>query len=148
MSGSPLLSGLGRLLVRGVRFLPAPLRWLLQWMLPLSLFVLIDQLAVVLTPLLHLPLPSSLSGMVLLVALLGSGLVKEAWLAQTADLLQRHLALFFVPFAVGLMAYGALLRSQGLALLLVIASSTVIGVVVVAWVASLPGAAIPDDHHS
>jgi holin-like protein len=148
MTVSTLFSALLRRIDSGVRSLPERLRGLLQLMLPLALFVLIDQLALVLTPLLHLPLPSSLIGMLILAALLCNGLVQERWLAQSADLLQRHLAFFFVPFAVGLMAYGSLLRSQGLALLLVIGLSTAAGVLVAGWMATLPWPSPPEGQQS
>lgn len=148
MTVSTLFSALLRRIDSGVRSLPERLRGLLQLMVPLALFVLIDQLALVLTPLLHLPLPSSLIGMLMLAALLCSGLVQERWLAQSADLLQRHLAFFFVPFAVGLMAYGSLLRSQGLALLLVIGLSTAAGVLVAGWMATLPWPSPPERQQS
>lgn len=96
----------------------------------------IDQLAQGLARHLPLPLPSNLVGMLLLSLLLATGLVPEAWFAGAATLFNRHLAFFFVPIAVGLLAYGALLRAHGLALLLVIAVSTAAGIAAAGWIAA------------
>lgn len=101
--------------------------------------IAIDQVAIVLTPHLPLPLPSNLVGMLLLTLLLLTGLVRESWLGQAAVLFQRHLAFFFVPIAVGLMAYGSLLRRHGLMLLLVILLSTAAGIAAAGWIGARPG---------
>jgi holin-like protein len=96
----------------------------------------IDQLAQGLARHWTLPLPSNLVGMLLLSLLLATGLVPEAWFAGAAGLFNRHLAFFFVPIAVGLLAYGSLLRAHGLALLLVIALSTTAGIAAAGWIAA------------
>jgi holin-like protein len=100
--------------------------------------IAIDRVATVLTPHLPLPLPSNLVGMLLLAVLLLTGLVRESWLGQAAVLFQRHLAFFFVPIAVGLMAYGSLLRQHGLLLLLVILVSTAAGIAAAGWIGARP----------
>ncbi len=100
--------------------------------------IAIDRVAIVLTPHLPLPLPSNLVGMLLLALLLLTGLVRESWLGQAAVLFQRHLAFFFVPIAVGLMAYGSLLRQHGLMLLLVILVSTAAGIAAAGWIGARP----------
>ncbi len=101
--------------------------------------IAVDQVAIALTPHLPLPLPSNLVGMLLLALLLLTGLVRESWLGQAAALFQRHLAFFFVPIAVGLMAYGSLLRQHGLMLLLVILVSTAAGIAAAGWIGTRPG---------
>lgn len=100
--------------------------------------IALDRVAIVLTPHLPLPLPSNLVGMLLLALLLLTGLVRESWLGQAAVLFQRHLAFFFVPIAVGLMAYGSLLRQHGLMLLLVILVSTAAGIAAAGWIGARP----------
>ncbi|MCP9774870.1 CidA/LrgA family protein [Cyanobium sp. WAJ14-Wanaka] len=107
-------------------------------LLQLAGLVAINQIAIVLTQYLALPLPSNLVGMLLLALFLLTGLVRESWLARAAGLLQRHLAFFFVPIAVGLMAYGSLLRQHGVVLLLVILVSTAAGIATSGWIASSP----------
>lgn len=100
--------------------------------------IALDRVAIVLTPHLLLPLPSNLVGMLLLALLLLTGLVRESWLGQAAVLFQRHLAFFFVPIAVGLLAYGSLLRQHGLMLLLVILVSTAAGIAAAGWIGARP----------
>lgn len=57
----------------------------------------------------HLPVPGNVLGMLILFALLTTGVVKLEWIAGAADLLTKHLAFFFIPVAVGLMQWGDLL---------------------------------------
>jgi holin-like protein len=63
---------------------------------------------------LSLPLPGNLVGMVLLAAAIRGGLVRMETVRPVADLLLRHMALFFVPAGVGLMRYLGLLRAEWL----------------------------------
>lgn len=72
---------------------------------------------------LMIPVPGNVLGMVLLFLLLCAGIVKESWLHLGAGLLTRHMAFFFVPIAVGLMEWAALLRDAGHWLLLSLAMS-------------------------
>lgn len=103
-----------------------------------SVLVGLNALGEWIAPQLPLPLPANLVGMVLLVALLLGGLVQERWLARAADLFQLHMALFFVPIAVGLMAYGRLVQQHGVVLLLILLISTAAGLAAAAWVAAWP----------
>ncbi len=72
----------------------------------------------------HVPLPGNVLGMLLLFGLLSTGLVRESWIQEGATLLTKHLAFFFVPIAVGLMAWGPLFRREGHWLLLALVVST------------------------
>jgi holin-like protein len=76
---------------------------------------------------LHLPVPGNVLGMLTLFILLMLGVVKEAWVADAANVLTRHLAFFFIPIAVGLMQWTELFWEQGPWLILVILLSTVAG---------------------
>jgi holin-like protein len=80
--------------------------------------------------LINLPLPGSVLGMILLFISLSMGIVKLKYIEKAAEYLIKHLALFFVPYAVGLMTYGDLIKTNGWKLLLMIVGSTVIGLVV------------------
>lgn len=115
---------------------PRALATVTRPLLQIGALVGLDQLARVLTPHLPLTLPSNLVGMLLLSLLLSTGLVREAWIGAGAGLFNRHLAFFFVPIAVGLLAYGALLREHGPALLLVIGLSTVAGIAAAGGIAA------------
>jgi holin-like protein len=79
---------------------------------------------------LHLRVPANIVGMLLLFALLSTGIVKERWISPAAGVLTRHLAFFFIPVAVGLMDCGGLLWPVGHWLLLAIVVSSVAGMVV------------------
>jgi holin-like protein len=63
-----------------------------------------------------LPLPGNLVGMLLLLALLRVGVVRQEHVEEAAGLLLKHLNLFFIPLAVGLMAWGGLLGTGGVGL--------------------------------
>ncbi|WP_253958177.1 CidA/LrgA family protein [Metabacillus halosaccharovorans] len=77
-----------------------------------------------------LPVPGNVLGMILLFLCLTTGIVKLKYIEKAAEFLIKHLSLFFIPYAVGLMTYGKLIQTSGWELLLMIAGSTVIGLVV------------------
>lgn len=76
-----------------------------------------------------LPLPGNLLGMLMLLALLCSGLVRLDWIEAGASALLAHLAFFFVPIAVGLMSFGDLLQRHGIALLATLLIAAAVGIV-------------------
>ena len=75
----------------------------------------------------HLPVPGNVLGMLVLFALLTTGVIKLEWFAGAADLLTKHLGFFFIPVAVGLMQWGDLLWRTGHWLLLALVLSTLAG---------------------
>lgn len=79
---------------------------------------------------LALPLPGNVVGAIVLFALLSSGAVKLAWVERGGDLLLKHLSLFFVPAAVGVLQHRAQLRPHLLELALVIVVTTAITMLV------------------
>ncbi|MCQ6276981.1 CidA/LrgA family protein [Bacillus sp. V3B] len=79
---------------------------------------------------LHLPVPASVFGMVLLYLLLVSGILQVRYIERAAAFLNKHLAFFFIPFAVGLMNYGGLIQSSGLQLLIMIGGSSIVGLLI------------------
>jgi len=83
----------------------------------------------------RLPLPANLVGLLLLLLLLGTGVVRPADLRETAHLVARHLAFFFIPFVVGLMAWAALVANGGVVIGLSLVGSAVVGVVTASLVA-------------
>ncbi|MDF2791611.1 MAG: rane protein, partial [Neobacillus sp.] len=78
----------------------------------------------------NLPIPGNVLGMILLFLSLTMRIVKLNYIEKAAEYLIRHLALFFIPYAVGLMTYGDLFITSGWQLLLMVVGSTVIGLVV------------------
>jgi holin-like protein len=83
--------------------------------------------------LLHLPLPGSVVGMVLLAAALRLGWLPLAWVRPAAELLIRHMSLLYIPPGVGVMAYFGLIRREWLPL----AAAGVVGMVAVLLVVGL-----------
>jgi holin-like protein len=90
---------------------------------------LLSALGTTLVQTLAAPVPGSLVGMLLLLALLLAGVVKPADLQELTDPLLRHLAVLFVPFAVGAMAWSTLFRAHGLALVASLLGAAVVGLV-------------------
>ena len=62
---------------------------------------------------LQLPVPGNLVGMLFLLGLLATGLVRLTWIETSASLLTRHLAFFFIPLAVGLLGFVELFLDNG-----------------------------------
>jgi len=77
-----------------------------------------------LTSLLHLPVPGSIIGMALLFILLELGIIRLSWVDIGGAWLLAELLLFFIPSAVGVMKYSALLESDGLRLMAVVLIGT------------------------
>jgi len=85
---------------------PGPLLRLAVWLgrLALSLAIVFAAAAAgrLVAAATGLPIPSSLWGMAVLLALLASGVVRLSWVETGAGLLLAQMSLFFVPPAVGL----------------------------------------------
>ena len=69
-------------------------------------------------------IPSSLLGLGLALALTALGILRRDWLAAGAEWLIGEMLLFFVPAVVALVQYAEMIRSHGLAILIVIVLST------------------------
>jgi holin-like protein len=73
----------------------------LYWIIQLSIiatFLLIGNLIVMF---LHIPLPGSVMGLILLLALLVTGNMKLEWINKVATFQLKHLSLFFIPLVIG-----------------------------------------------
>ncbi|MEZ9926368.1 CidA/LrgA family protein [Vibrio breoganii] len=73
---------------------------------------------------LHIPLPSNVLGMFLLLALLFSKVVKVNWLKAGSNWLIAEMLLFFIPAVIAIVNYQSLFEQQGLKIALVIGTST------------------------
>ena len=93
----------------------------------LTFLWLIYQLGQFISNFLHLPVPGNVLGMMILFLLLSFKIVKINWVEKGALFLNKHLAFFFVPIAVGLMTYTPLLKESGLALAVILFGSSIIG---------------------
>ncbi|MED0656166.1 CidA/LrgA family protein [Anoxybacillus ayderensis] len=74
--------------------------------------------------LLHIPIPGSMIGMLLLFLLLMTGIVKEKWISRGANMLLSHLTLLFIPATVGVMDYVELFSGKGIWSVVIVIVST------------------------
>ncbi|MFD0716575.1 CidA/LrgA family protein [Paenibacillus sp. GCM10027626] len=73
----------------------------------------------------HFPIPGSIVGIIVLFLLLQLRIVKLEWLEGGAGFLHKELLLFFIPASVGIMQYGGILYTSGVAAVATIVISTV-----------------------
>lgn len=66
--------------------------------------------------LLSVSVPGSIFGMLILFALLASGILKVHWVQPGARLFIRYMMILFVPISVGLMEHFPLLQANALAI--------------------------------
>lgn len=101
---------------------------------PLTILLLCQLAGELIARVLHLPVPGPVIGMVLLfVGLLVRGGVPTP-LQDTAGGILRHLSLLFVPAGVGVMAHLHRLGTEALPIAAALFGSTLLGVVLTAWV--------------
>ncbi len=97
----------------------AALRWL-QTFGQVALLILIWALADRIATLTHLPISGGILGLLILVALLMSGVVKPTLFEQGGELLLANMLLYFIPLVVSVVQYTRLFESEGLKLLIAI----------------------------
>lgn len=115
----------------------------MKLLIQLAVFYLLYQIGVVLQSTFDIPVPGSIIGMFLLLALLLTGLVKERYLQGGAQVLLVYLPLFFVPATVGVMNhFGFLSRTDGLIMLLALLIGTIMVLVSSGLVAQKTAASV------
>lgn len=75
---------------------------------------------------LHIPIPGSILGMIVVFVLLQTKVLRHEWLEAGSRWLIAELLLFFISPAVGIVAYPQLLVSDGFQIVLVVGVGTVI----------------------
>ncbi|MFH5837229.1 CidA/LrgA family protein [Proteiniclasticum sp. C24MP] len=85
----------------------------------------------------HVPLPGSVLGLLLLLSLLLSGMVRVKQIEELTNFLMNHLAVFFVPAGVGLITVAGVLKSSWAILLGISILSSVIVMTITAGVVQL-----------
>ena len=78
----------------------------------------------------HLPIPGNVLGMIILFVCLCTGIIKLEMIQEISDFLLDHLAFFFVPAGVGLVACTGILAGKWLIFLGLCLLTTVIIMVV------------------
>ena len=76
------------------------------------------------TAALHINIPGSIIGIVILFTLLHFKIIKLEWIELGAAWLLGELLLFFIPSAVGVIEYGDIMSKFGVSILLVVVIST------------------------
>ncbi|HAK45955.1 MAG TPA: CidA/LrgA family protein [Spirochaeta sp.] len=83
------------------------------------------------------PLPSAVAGMLLMLILLLSGIIKLERVRRAADFFLKFLPLFFIPLIVNLLKEGEVLSEYGLEIIAIISITTVITLAVTGLTAKL-----------
>ena len=91
----------------------------------------------VLSKVVHIPLPGSIIGMILLFICLISGIIKLEMIAEISKFLLDHLAFFFIPAGVGLLAYVGILKKNLLPILVICFITTFLVMIVTGWTVQL-----------
>nr|WP_257791357.1 CidA/LrgA family protein [Christiangramia fulva] len=79
-------------------------------------------------------IPGSIVGMLVLFISLQLKIVPLHWVKPASDFLLKYLALFFVPFGVGLMEYFNLIKNNLMGMLGAIFLSTLFTLWITAWI--------------
>ena len=101
----------------------------------LAFLALINRAGYMLAHRLSLRLPGNLVGMLILFALLSGRVVRLEWVQEGASVLTRHLAFFFIPIAVGLIAFKEVFVQNGLAILGTLIVSAAAGILLCGFIA-------------
>ena len=96
--------------------------------LQLLLLWAINSLGYFIVDFLHVPIPGNVMGLLILFILLVTNVIPIRWIEQASSLLIKHLAFFFIPIAVGLMALGAVFLNSGISLFISMFISIMLGI--------------------
>ncbi|MCQ6560266.1 CidA/LrgA family protein [Paenibacillus mendelii] len=88
------------------------------------LLIVIAQIADVLVQWLHLPIPGSIVGIILLFLLLQLKVIRLEWVERGSKFLVAEMLLFFIPATVGIINYKSLIVNSGLSISITIIVST------------------------
>ncbi|QXM06593.1 CidA/LrgA family protein [Crassaminicella indica] len=92
----------------------------------LLIIICIWQLGEWLHGILNIPIPGSILGMFILFGLLSLKIIKLSWVEECGEFFLKHLAFFFIPSGVGLIASLELIKANCLPITIIIILSTII----------------------
>lgn len=95
-----------------------------------AIILIICLLGEMINKIFKIPIPGNVLGMVLLLIFLLSGIIKLKHIDKVSDFLLDHLAFFFVPAGVQILASLDILRGSLISILLIIFISTIVVMVV------------------
>lgn len=87
----------------------------------------------------HIPLPSSIHGMLLLTLLLKLKVIRLEWVRSISDFLVTNIGFFFVPPGVAIMLYFDIIKAQFVPIVTASVVSTVLVLAVTGWVHQIYG---------
>lgn len=90
----------------------------------------------------HVPLPSSILGMLLLTLMLRLKVLRLEWVQGLSEFLVANIGFFFVPTGVAVMLYFNIIRAQLVPIVVASAVSTVLVLAVTGWVHQFYGKAV------
>ena len=96
----------------------------------------------------HIPLPSSILGMLLLTLLLKLKVIRLEWVRSISEFLVSNIGFFFVPPGVAIMLYFDIIKAQFWPIVGASVASTVLVLAVTGWVHQIYGRAIRHEHIS
>ncbi|GLX66440.1 CidA/LrgA family protein [Paenibacillus glycanilyticus] len=102
------------------------MRYLMKLFIQVLFFIVLSWLMNQLVIWLHLPVPGSILGMLLLFIMLQAKIIPRKWVESGSDWLIATMLLFFIPPAVGIIGYRQLVISSGVQIALVIGLGTII----------------------
>lgn len=94
----------------------------------------------------HIPLPSSILGMLLLTLLLKLKFIRLEWVRSISDFLVGNIGFFFVPPGVAVMLYFDIIKAQLVPIVVASVVSTVLVLAVTGWVHQCYGKAKDKAH--
>ena len=100
-----------------------------KFLIQLIILIVIYQVGNLTVKYLHLPIPGNVLGIVVLLVLLWSGLIKVEQIEWAAGWLLKHLGFFFIPISVGLMTLGDIFKTKGWILLVILFISAIMGII-------------------
>lgn len=103
----------------------SPERIVMKVLFQFSLILLIWQIGEWFASALRLVVPGPIVGMLLLLILLQTGIVREHWIQQAGDLFLKVLPFFFVPSGVALLAHIGLIRDIWVSMTLILMAGAV-----------------------
>lgn len=98
---------------------------LLKITLQIAFLYVLSLLGGIIVEFLHVPLPGSIIGLIILLLLLHMKVVKKEYVADGAGFLLPILTLLFIPATVGVVNYPELLSWLGVSLLIITIISTI-----------------------
>lgn len=78
----------------------------------------------------NLLVPGSVIGMILLIVLLFTNVLKLEWIEDGAGFMVKHLPFFFIPATIGIMVYYEVFTGKGFLLIIIVLVSTILVMVV------------------